>query len=115
MKTEHYRVRLTVGGDKLQYNYDATSPAASLIETKLLLNGTISQSSQGARFMKIDIKDFFLQSYMKENEYMRIHNKYFPSDVRKKYNIDNLITDDGYVYYRIKCGMYGLKQAARLA
>ena len=65
--------------------------------------------------MTIDIKDFFLQSYMKENEYMRIHNKYFPNDVRKKYNIDNLITDDGYVYCRIKRGMYGLKQDARLA
>ena len=115
LKEEQYRVRLTVGGDMLEYLFDATSPAANLIETKLLLNSTISRSSQGARFMTIDIKDFFLQSYMKHPEYMRIHKKYFTDAIRQKYNINDLIGDDDYVYCRIKRGMYGLKQAARLA
>jgi hypothetical protein len=41
LKSEPYRVRLTVGGDKLPYDDDAGSPAASLLETKLLLNSTI--------------------------------------------------------------------------
>ena len=59
LKTEKYRVRLTVGGDKLDYDFDATSPIASLIETKLLLNSVISDSAKGARFMTMDIKDFF--------------------------------------------------------
>ena len=115
LKSEQYRVRLTVGGDKLHYEYDASSPAASLIETKLLLNSTISQSAKGARFMTIDIKDFFLKSFMNKPEYMRIHKKYFLPDIRKQYNIDNIIGNDDYVYCRIKRGMYGLKQAARLA
>ena len=34
-KTEKYRVRLTIGGDVLEYFGDSASPAASLIETKL--------------------------------------------------------------------------------
>ena len=42
LKSEQYRVRLTVGGDKLQYEYDVSSPAASLMETKLFLNKNIS-------------------------------------------------------------------------
>ena len=48
-------------------------------------------------------------------EYMRIHFKYFMEDMRNKYDIDNIIAPDGYVYWRIKCGMYSLKQAARIA
>ena len=76
LKQEKYRVRLTVGGDRLDYEHDATSPAASLIETKLLLNSVISDSAKGARFMTLDIKDFFLQTCMQEHEFMKIHSKY---------------------------------------
>ena len=115
MKSEKFRVRLTVGGDRLQYPDDTASPAATLLETTLLLNSTISQSAQGARFMTLDIKDFFLQTVMERPEYMKIHSKYFLQDIREKYNINNIIHTDGYVYCNIKRGMYGLKQAARLA
>ena len=115
LKKEKYRVRLTVGGDKLDYDFDSTSPAASLVETKLLLNSVISDSARGARFMTIDIKDFFLQTHMKEPEFMKIHSKYFDDSLRKKYNLNNLISTDNYVYCQIDKGMYGLKQAARLA
>ena len=65
--------------------------------------------------MTLDIKDFFLLTLMTQTEYMRIHNKYFKGAIRKKYNIDTLTATDGYVYCKIKKGMYGLKQAARLA
>ena len=34
LKTEKFRVRLTVGGDRLQYPDDMASPAATLLETK---------------------------------------------------------------------------------
>ena len=115
LKTEKFRVRLTVGGDRLQYPDDTASPAATLLETKLLLNSTISQSAQGARFMTLDIKDFFLQTVMTRPEFMKIHSKYFLQDIRDKYNINRIIHTDGYVYCKIKRGMYGLKQAARLA
>jgi hypothetical protein len=49
LKTEKHRVRLTVGGDKLLYDVDAGSPAASLLETKLIINSTISDAHKGAR------------------------------------------------------------------
>ena len=115
LKKEKYRVRLTLGGDVLEYLGDASSPAASLIESKLLFNSVISDSHRGARFMSLDIKDFFLQSILHDAEYIRIHSKYFLEDIRQKYNITSLIAPDGYVYCKIKRGMYGLKQAARLA
>jgi hypothetical protein len=42
LKDEKYRVRITVGGDRLVYLEDSGSPAANLIETHILINSTIS-------------------------------------------------------------------------
>ena len=110
LKQEKIRVRLTVGGDKLEYSNDASSPAASMIDAELLIYSTISD-----RFMTVDIKDFFLQSRLPQPEYMKIHIKYFPQDLQIKYNIQHITGVDNYVYCKIQKGMYGLKQAARLA
>ncbi len=115
LKSEPYRVRLTVGGDKLKYDDDAGSPAASLLETKLIVNSTISDASKGARFACADLKDFFLASPMEKPEFMKIKYKYLPADIRTKYQLDTLVSPDGYVYVKIKKGMYGLKEAAIIA
>ena len=60
LKSDKHRVRLTVGGEKLDYPDDAASPAAFLLETKLLPNSTLSDTSKGSKFLTLDIKDFFL-------------------------------------------------------
>jgi hypothetical protein len=117
LKEEKHRVRLTIGGDRLEYTSETASPAASLLETKMLVNSTISDAHLGARFMTIDISNFFLQTILpeKDREYMRIHSKHFNEEFRTLYKINNIIADDGYVYCEILKGMYGLKQAAILA
>ena len=114
-KDDIHCTELIVGGDKLEYCRDALSSATSLLETKLLRNSVISDSKKGARFLTIDMKDQFLQSDLPDPEYMKIHSRYFSKDMRNKYNIDQLIAPDNYVYFKIKKGMYGLKQAVRLA
>ena len=48
-------------------------------------------------------------SYMDEPEYMRIAFKYIPKDIIDRYDISNKVAPDGYVYIKIKRGMYGLK------
>ena len=72
LKNEKYRVRITVGGDRLIYLDDAGSPAANLTETELLANSTISDAKYGARFMSADIQHYFLATPMKECEYMKV-------------------------------------------
>lgn len=52
---------------------------------------------------------------MTRDEYMRVKLKYFPEDIILCYHLRPLVAPDGYVYIRIKKGMYGLKQAALLA
>ena len=59
-KWEKYRICLTVGGNVLDYYGDASSPAALLLESKVLLNSVISNATKGAQFCTIDIKDFYL-------------------------------------------------------
>ena len=47
---------MVVGGEKLAYPDDPASPAANLLDTKLIINSTISDSNKGARFMTVDVK-----------------------------------------------------------
>ena len=56
MKDEKYRVRITVGGDKLDSCGDASSVAAYLATVKLLLNSVVS--TKGAKYTTADIKYF---------------------------------------------------------
>ena len=42
LKYEPYRIRLTIGGDKLPYPSDSGSPAATLVEAKVLFNSVVS-------------------------------------------------------------------------
>ena len=86
-----------------------------MLETKLLLNSTISDAQYGAKFFGVDISNYFLASPMKRCEYMKVRAKYLPEDIINHYNLRDLITEDGYIYIRIDKGMYGLKNAAILA
>ena len=107
LKEEQWRIRCVVGGDKLPYDDDPALPAASLLDTKIMINSTISDAKFGARFLSPDLKDHFLASPMKGPEYMKIPLSIFPSDIVEKYNL-NALASDGQVYIKIKKGIYGL-------
>ena len=51
-KADPNRVRITVGGNKINYSDDCGTPTADLLTVKLLLNSVIS--TPGAKFMTID-------------------------------------------------------------
>ena len=55
-KTETHRVRVTVGGNRLDFHGDTTTNCASLTTTKCILNSTIF--TPGARFITLDINNF---------------------------------------------------------
>ena len=54
-----------------------------------------------------------LHTPMKTPEYMKVHLKYFPKNIIQQYALNEL-THNGYIYIKIKKGMYGLKQASVL-
>ena len=73
-KDDKHWIRLTVGGNKLEYISDASSIVDSLIKIKLLLNSVISEAKRGAQFTTLDLKDYLLQSDLPTPEYMKIHD-----------------------------------------
>ena len=51
LKKEKFRVRLTVGGDKLTCDFDVASTAASILKTKLLLAASSQTQIKGQDFL----------------------------------------------------------------
>ena len=78
-KAEVNRTQLTFGRQNLDVPMDCGTPTASLLTIKLLLNSVIS--TPNARFMTIDIKDFYLTTPLERPEYLRMKLSYFPDDV----------------------------------
>ena len=65
--------------------------------------------------MSIDIKKFYLNSPMPRYEYMRLKLSDLPDNVICHYNLENIVTKDGYTYTEIRHGMNGLFAADILA
>eukprot|EP00804_Cyclotella_cryptica_P022370 CCRYP_015924-RB/>CCRYP_015924-RB protein AED:0.39 eAED:0.39 QI:0/-1/0/1/-1/1/1/0/319 len=112
-KDDPHRVRLTVGGNRIHFPGDCGTPTANMLTTKILLNSIIS--TRGARFMTIDIKDFYLNTPMARPEFMRPKLADIPEEFIILYNLRQLATPDGYIYVRVQKGMYGLPQAGIIA
>ena len=111
-KDDPYRIRLTVGGNRINYPGDCGTPTADMITVKILLNSVIS--TVNAKFMTIDIKDFYLNTPMERPEYMRLKLADIPAAIIDLYHLREL-AQDGYVFVRIQKGMYGLSQAGIIA
>ena len=73
-----------------------------MLEIKILANGVISYAGKEARFLSCDLKEFFLATPMIHPEYMQISWKYFPTDIIKKYNLQEIRSQDGHVYFKIQ-------------
>ena len=107
-----FRVRGTIGGDKIDYPGLVAANTADLKTIKLLINSTIS--TNGAKFMTLDIKDFYLGTVLPRKEYMRISAKQISEKYVQQHNLANMCID-GYYYIEISKGIYGLPQAGLLA
>ena len=111
-KLEQYRSRLTTGGDRINYPFDTSAPTADLPTIKLLWNSVLS--SPGAKYITMDISNFYLGSPMVRPEYLRLPIKLIPDEIIQQYKLKD-IEEDGWVYVKIVGGMYGLPQAGKIA
>ncbi len=107
------RTRITMGGNLVNYPDDCGTPTADLLTVKLLFNSVIS--TENAKFMTIDIKDFYLMTPMNRYEYFRMKNDLFPQDIITEYNLHDKVDKDGNVFCEVRRGMYGLPQAGIIA
>ena len=108
-KSDPDRVRLTVGGNCMNYPGNCGTPTANMLTVKLILNSVIS--TKGAKFMSIYIKNFYLHTPMAQYKYMRLKISELPQDFIDEYKLHDKTTKYGYMYLKIRKGMYGLPQA----
>jgi hypothetical protein len=112
-KDDKNHTRITVGGHLIFYPGDAGTSTASLELIKLMLNSFISR--KGARFLTIDIKNFYLDMPMVDPEYVRIKITDIPREFSLEYDLAGKEDHNGWIYFEIQCGCYGLPQAGILA
>jgi hypothetical protein len=101
-----------VGGNLIQYPGDVSTRSADLTTSKCIWNSTLS--FEGAKYMCLDVKNFYLGTPMDSFEYMRIPIKLIPQEIIVQYNLLQLVSD-GHVYIEVQKGIYGLPQAGILA
>ena len=111
-KADPNRVRLTAGGNLIEYPGELTTRTAELTTTKMLWNSVIS--TEDARYMCLDIKNFYLGTPMDRFEYMKMPLSIFPQATIEQYDLDKH-AKNGFVYLEIRKAIYGLPQAGILA
>ena len=112
-KEEKDRMKLTVGGNLLDFTVNLSSPTASVTTMKCVYNSLLSTT--GARCLLADIKHFYLNNILPDPEFMRIPLKIIPQKIIDTYDLKALVDYQEWIYMRINKGMYGLKQAGRIA
>ena len=111
-KEDPNRIRITAGGNLVKYESSPSVRTADLDTAKLHWNSVIS--TPGAKYMCLDIKNFYLTAKLDYFEYMRMPLSLFPKWTQKQYNLKALALD-GYVHLEMRRAVWGLPQAGILA
>ena len=111
-KKDPNRVRLTAGGNLIKYPGELTTRTADLTTSKCVWNSVLS--TKDARFMGIDIKNFYLGTPLERFEYMKLDIRIFPQHVIDQYSLLEHVKD-GFVHVEICRAIYGLPRAGILA
>ena len=86
-----------------------TIPIAKMLVAKTLFNSVIS--TKGARFMTMDISNFYLMTPLKLPAYMKLKLTNSPQEVIDQYKLKDKATPDGSIHIEAIKGMCGLPQA----
>ena len=70
---------MVVGGNKVHFPGDTGTPTAEMLLVKIMLNSVVSMP--GARFMSINIKNFYLATPMKRYEYIKLKLNTLPDAI----------------------------------
>jgi hypothetical protein len=112
-KEEKEHTRIAVGGGKVNYPDEVGTPTADLLLVKSHLNSVIS--TQSAKYLTLDISNFYLNTPMECFEYTRIPMADIPDEIITEYKLQQFVDQNDCVYIEIQKGMYGLPQAGILA
>jgi hypothetical protein len=92
-KKEKERVRLALGGDRLDYSGNVATSTADITTFKILINITLS--TKDSTMMMMDIKNYYLSTSLPRFEYMKMPLSRFPEKIVQKYNLNALAVTVG--------------------
>ena len=75
-KADKNRTRFVVGGDQINYPGELATPTADMLVEKILFNSVVF--TRNAKFVTINISNFYLMTLPKRPEYIRISIKDIP-------------------------------------
>jgi hypothetical protein len=87
-KLKKHWVRLTVGGDRLDYSGNTATSTADITTFKFLINSTLSTTE--AKMMMMDINNYYLGPPLPTYEYMKLPLTILPQDIIEKYDLKRL-------------------------
>ncbi len=111
-KEDPNRIRITIGGNLIDYSFELTTRIVDMVSSKILWNSVIR--TKGACFAGADIKNMYLETPLHQFEYMNMPITLFPTNIVEHYKLNEKVLD-GYVYMEICKGIYGLPLAGVLA
>ena len=79
------------------------------MDLKVHLSSAIFDARKGACYLMADIINYYLNNPMAKFQYMRIHFKDIPHKEVVEYSLLSIVDTSGYVYIKIRKGMYGRK------
>ena len=112
-KSEKNRTRFTFGGDRINFPGEVSTPTDNMMLDKIFFNSVVS--TRGARFITIDISNFYLMTPLKRPEYVRLKLTDIPKDIIDEYGLNKKATADSSIYVEANKGIYGLPQAGLIA
>jgi hypothetical protein len=98
-KADPHRICITAGGNLINYPVELSTRTANLATSKLMWNSVLS--TKGAKYMCLDIKNFYLTAPLDRYEYMKMPLSLFPSWTKEQYNLDKL-AKKGFVYLEMR-------------
>ena len=101
-----------MGGNKISYEGPVYTSTVDLTTAKIHWNRVLSLPD--GKYLIVDVKDFYLKNAMNKVEYIKIDLKIIPQKSINKYDPINK-KYDGYIYVRIKKGVYNIVQAGIIA
>ena len=84
-KEDPNRTRLAVGGDRIKYPGDVSTPTVALTTAKMVVNCTISTPL--SRYMCCDLGHFYLGTPLARYEYIRLSISILPQQIIDDYNL----------------------------
>jgi hypothetical protein len=88
-------MRLTVGGDRLDYSGHVATSTADITTFNFFINSTLYTAD--ATMTMMDIKNYYLDNLLPRYEYMRMLLSRFTEDIVNTHNLTALVIN-GWVY-----------------